>query len=251
MIVDYSRFNPNTFLSNDPFPHIVIDGLFDDKFLDEIMVAYPKKEDIVWWKYDNHFEKKLAFNQINDLPSCFQNFFNLVNSQKFVKNLELLTGIDGLIADPSLNGGGLHRIEQGGKLDIHADYNFHKTTGWRRRLNMITFLNKEWIEEYGGHTEFWSKDMSECVTKVLPIFNRTVIFAVDDDSLHGHPEPLSCPKSMSRKSLATYYYTLCDEVTIPEYRSTDYKRRPGEKTSHNIEKLRDLRRRGRLKDETT
>tara|TARA_Y100000310_G_C20498394_1_gene722686 strand:+ start:259 stop:528 length:270 start_codon:yes stop_codon:yes gene_type:complete len=81
---------------------------------------------------------------------------------------------------------------------------------------------------------------------------NSVIFAVGDHAWHGHPEPLSCPPGRSRRSLATYYYTLhCDDVDASEYSSTSYQRRPGEKINHEIEKLRDLRRKGRLRDETT
>ena len=252
MTIDYSKFSTDTFLEASPFPHIIIDNLFDSEFLNNIETSYPEKNDIKWWKYDNHFEKKLAFNELARMPQSIQEFFNVVNSREFVKNLESLTGIDSLIADPSLNGGGLHRIEAGGKLDIHADYNFHKMTGWRRRLNMITFLNREWKEEYRGHTEFWNREMSSCVTRVLPVFNRTVIFEVSDTAWHGHPEPLSCPLDRSRRSLATYYYTLCDkDVEGTEYSSTSYQRRPGDKASAEIEKLRELRRKGRLVDDTT
>jgi hypothetical protein len=49
--------------------------------------------------------------------------------------------------------------------------------------------------------------MSRCVRKVLPIWNRAVVFATTDWAYHGHPEPLACPPGQSRKSLALYYYT--------------------------------------------
>ena len=49
--------------------------------------------------------------------------------------------------------------------------------------------------------------MSFCKKKVLPVFNKMVIFSTTDNSNHGHPDPLNCPNDMSRKSIATYYYT--------------------------------------------
>jgi hypothetical protein len=248
-MINYSKFDQKRFLTGKPFPNIVIDDLFDTDFLNDIQNDYPGIDDISWWKYNNHFEKKLAFNDVKTLSKSIQDFFTIVNSWKFVKNLEILTGIPDLISDPSLHGGGLHRIEKGGKLDIHADFNYHKVTGWRRRLNMITFLNKEWKESYGGSIEFWNQDMSECVTKIPPFFNRTVIFMVDDDTWHGHPDPLSCPDSMVRRSLATYYYTLHDKnLDNLDYRSTDYQKRPSDSTNKNIEKMRTKRRFGRLED---
>ena len=55
--------------------------------------------------------------------------------------------------------------------------------------------------------KLWEKDMSKCVVKVLPLFNRMAMFNTTDSSWHGHPDPLTCPPDRSRKSLALYYYT--------------------------------------------
>ena len=68
-------------------------------------------------------------------------------------------------------------------------------------------MNEDWKEEYGGHFELWEKDMSRCVTRIAPLFNRMAIFSTTDYSWHGHPDPLTCPPDRSRKSLALYYYT--------------------------------------------
>jgi Rps23 Pro-64 3,4-dihydroxylase Tpa1-like proline 4-hydroxylase len=250
--IDYSRFKSEEFKKAKPFPHFVLDDFLQKDFVSVLEERYPSLDDVSWWQYHNHFEKKLACNNINILDSCFTDFFNLVNSRKFVLELEKLTGIEGLIADPSLHGGGLHRIERGGKLDIHADFNYHKITGWRRRLNLIVYLNKGWKEEYKGHTEFWDKPMIKCVTRVLPVFNRMCIFAVDDDTWHGHPDPLECPVGHSRKSLAVYYYSLHKvSPDVIQYHSTDYKKRPTDKTDDLIEALRADRRKGRLENRTT
>ena len=250
--VDYSKFNAKNFKEAKPFPHLSVDNFLQTELADRLDKNYPGLKDTVWWKYNNHFEKKLACNNINDLDDCFKEFFDLVNSREFVLELEKLTGIKGLISDPSLHGGGLHRIERGGKLDIHADFNYHKVTGWRRKLNLILYLNKDWKEEYGGRTEFWNKEMTQCVSSVLPVFNRMCVFYVDDNAYHGHPEPLECPPGSCRKSLAVYYYTL-HEVHPDDilYHSTDYKKRPNDKTDETIEKLRVKRRNGRLEDITT
>ena len=249
MIVDYSKLNSAEYLKGLPFPNIVIDDLFDSDFMTDVESSYPEMNSISWFKYDNVFEKKLASNSINLMSKEIQMYFDIVNSRDFVKNVEKLTGIDNLISDPSLYGGGLHRIERGGKLDVHADFNYHKKTGWKRRLNIITYLNKEWLPEYGGHVEFWDRDMSGCVKKVLPTFNRTVIFLIDDYAYHGHPTPLSCPVGFARKSLATYYYTLHDDdLSKINLRSTDYKKRPNDLSDKKKEIMREQRRKGRLGD---
>jgi hypothetical protein len=47
--------------------------------------------------------------------------------------------------------------------------------------------------------------------EVEPIFNRAVIFSIED-APHGHPIPLNTPEDVYRYSLALYYFTD-EEVT--------------------------------------
>ena len=60
-----------------------------------------------------------------------------MNSFEMLLWLEALTGIEGLIPDPYFGGGGLHQIEPGGFLKIHADFNVHPKLKLDRRLNML------------------------------------------------------------------------------------------------------------------
>jgi Rps23 Pro-64 3,4-dihydroxylase Tpa1-like proline 4-hydroxylase len=68
-------------------------------------------------------------------------------------------------------------------------------------------LNKDWKTEWEGHLQLWDKDMTNAVVNVEPLFNRAVIFTINDDSLHGHPVPLNTPENVSRNSIALYYFT--------------------------------------------
>ena len=67
--------------------------------------------------------------------------------------------------------------------------------------------DKNWKEEYKGSLELWDKEMKECRQKILPSFNKMVIFSTTDFSNHGHPDPINCPKNISRKSIALYYFS--------------------------------------------
>ena len=90
---------------------------------------------------------------------------------------------------------------------MHADFNVHPKLKLDRRLNMLIYLNKDWREEYGGHLELWDQSGKTCRKRILPMFNRTVVFSTTDRSFHGHPHPLTCPPGMTRKSVSLYYYT--------------------------------------------
>jgi hypothetical protein len=126
-------------------------------------------------------------------------------------------------------GGGTHQTKKGGFLKIHADFNWDPRLKLDRRLNLIFFLNHDWKPEYGGELELWNKEMTAKVKGYAPKAGRIVVFYTADDSHHGHPDPLTCPENVTRKSLALYYYSNGrpkEEQSIPH--TTKYKRRPGE-----------------------
>ena len=192
-----------------PYPHIVIKDFFDENFLNEVLQSFPdlsKTKSSEEWKNKN--EVKFGNNDYSSFPNKIKLLFDFLNSNYFLNFLQKLTSIkEKLVHDPGLNGGGLHEIKKGGVLKIHTDFNRHPTLDLDRRINVLVYLNKKWMESYGGHLEFWDKNMSKCMKKILPIFNTMVIFSTTDYSNHGHPDPLNCPNEISRKSLALYYFS--------------------------------------------
>jgi len=196
------------YASADPFPHIVLDGLFDDADLDAVLREFPSPDAMQWMRFDNAQEKKLGFyHETSTISDRIRRFLEAMNSFEMLLFLEKLTGIDGLIPDPYFGGGGLHQIEPGGFLKIHTDFNVHPKLKLDRRLNMLIYLNKDWREEFGGHLELWDAEVRECRQRILPLFNRTVVFSTSDRSYHGHPHPLTSPPGVTRKSVSLYYYT--------------------------------------------
>lgn len=196
----------DAYRAGDPFPHIVIDGLFDDADLERVLAEFPRPEEMRWMRFDSPTEKKLGyFHEHSTISPAVRAFLDALNGFETLLFLEELTGIPGLIPDPYFGGGGLHQIEPGGFLKIHSDFNVHPKLNLDRRVNMLVYLNKDWKEAWGGHLELWNATMTECRQRVLPIFNRTVVFSTTDTSYHGHPHPLTAP--VSRKSVSLYYYT--------------------------------------------
>jgi len=210
-----------------PFPFTVIDDLLQPDAALKCYEAFPKVGDEGWIHYVHVNEKKHGLNKMDRLPAQLRELITELNSDRFVGMLETLTGIQGLKADHMLEGGGLHQSGRGGFLNIHADFTVHPhKRNWRRRVNVLVYLNKGWQEDWGGQLELWERDMSQCTQRITPFFNRCVIFNTDEDSYHGLPEPLTCPESESRKSIALYYFT--EEAEAPKLRTTNYKARPGD-----------------------
>ena len=193
------------YLSASPFPHAVLDGLFPDEVLESVLADFPRPGEIDWVEFDSPTEKKLGYSYTQPLGQSLREFLWAMSSAPVLEFLEALTGIDGLIPDPYFGGAGPHQIERGGFLKVHADFNWHPKMRLDRRLNLLVYLNKDWEEEYGGHLELWDRDVTRCERRILPVFNRTVVFSTTDESFHGHPRPLSCPEGWTRKSVSFYY----------------------------------------------
>ena len=200
--------NKEKYSTASPFPHIVLDNFFDEEILNEILKEFPKNLDQIGNEFNNKVEKKLSLNNSKLLSQHTNNFLNFLNSQIFLNFLQKLTNIDEkLVPDPYLLGGGLHELRNEGYLNIHADFNLHPSMKLDRRLNILIYLNKNWSENFGGSLQLWDKDMRKCIQKILPEFNRMVIFSTTDFSYHGNPDKVSCSNDNSRKSIAMYYYS--------------------------------------------
>lgn len=199
----------NKYQTNKPYPSIYIDDFFDKNILEKVLEEFPKVDqlkDKIY--YANPNEDKYATKGEYSFGPQTKKLVHFLNSQPFLEFLQKITGIEEtLIPDPYFEGGGFHEIKPGGFLKVHVDFHKNKKLQLSRRVNFLVYLNKDWEEEYGGHLELWEKDMSQCVSKILPKFNRAAMFSTTGDSWHGHPNPLSCPEGESRKSLALYYYT--------------------------------------------
>jgi hypothetical protein len=197
----------HTYLNGKPYPHIVFDNFFNPTLLDMVLSEFPKPGEICWQNFNSEQEIKLASSAEETFGPATRLFMYHLNSITFLNFLSNITGILNLIPDPSFEGGGLHQIMRGGKLGVHADFNKHRKYHLDRRLNLLLYLNKDWQEEYGGNLELWDRGMTACQARVLPVFNRVMIFGTTDYTFHGHPDSLACPEGMTRKSLALYYFT--------------------------------------------
>ena len=210
-----------------PYPHVVLENFLNPEALDDCISEFNAlNETDGWINYVHYNEKKRGLNKLDLLPPAIRQTINELNSPEFLRFLSRLTGIDNLLKDDYLEGGGVHQSGRGGYLNIHADFTVHPHhANWQRRVNVLVYLNKGWEDDWGGKLELWDTGMKTCEIKVSPVFNRCVIFNTDADSYHGHPEPMTCPENRFRRSIALYYYT---EENKPFRRATHYMARPGE-----------------------
>jgi Rps23 Pro-64 3,4-dihydroxylase Tpa1-like proline 4-hydroxylase len=215
-IIDFENLNERLakikpeFQSKKPFKYVVIEDFLPIDIANQIHDNYPTVE-LGEWDGTTYLDQKNKFQKSKfESGSFMQQVFDELNGKDFCEWLDNLTDFEEpLLGDPDLFGGGLHQSVNGAFLNVHVDYNIHPKTKYHRRLNVIIYLNKDWKEEYQGHNELW--DFTDgnkiMLDRVSPVFNRCVIFETNEISFHGHPTPLNTPEGVTRKSLATYYYT--------------------------------------------
>ena len=212
-VINFKNYNLNKikkynfiYKNSKPFPYIIIDNFLEKKVANLILKSFELNSDWLDYSFVNNF-KKYGFNNRKKMSNDLNNVFSSLGSKKFVNKLNKITGIKGLFLDQNLDGGGLHQIFKGGYLNVHTDFSSHTNKpSWKRVLNILIYLNKNWKKSYKGNLELWSRDGKKRITEIFPKFNRCVIFFTDKSSFHGHPIKLNCPANISRKSIAAYYF---------------------------------------------
>lgn len=209
-----------------PFAHIHLPELLDPDAAQRAAAAFPAPDGDAWTQYKHYNENKLGQHDRRRFPPDIARVVDALGAPEFVAFLSRLTGIPDLLADPDLEGGGMHQTERGGFLNVHADFAYHHhKPNWRRRCNLILYLNEPWQDDWGGAIELWDAGMTACVTRIEPRLNHALIFNTTEVSFHGYPDPLRCPADVTRKSLALYYYTL-EAAPARHRRATNYRPRP-------------------------
>lgn len=203
---------------NEPYPHIVLDDLFDDTVIKNAAIEaklftknYLAQRPVT--EHHEHQTLKHGCNKLEELPSVLGLICQYVNGKDFIRFLRKITGLKKIVGDSNYIGGGLHFTESGGKLGIHHDFNYmgkKSNPTCYRKCNLILFLNDKWEDKWGGGLELWDQKLTSQRHMIMPKLNRAVLFNIED-APHGHPQPLKCPLNENRRSLAFYFY---DKVPV-------------------------------------
>lgn len=227
-----------------PFKHIVLDEFFNHDIALELSSEFPSIDHPAWKRYLNPLENKYLTNNWDVFSTLTYKVFTELNSFAFVRELESLTGICDLVSDHGLHGGGLHMHGRNGILNVHLDYSIHPKLMLQRRLNLLVYLTPDWDPKWGGELQLWRGDESrpiEVQQVIEPRFNRAVLFDTTANSWHGLPEPIDCPDSVFRRSIALYYLSRPDSSHVANRKKATFSPRPEQEGDPDIDKLIVLR----------
>lgn len=213
-----------------PFPHICLDNFLEPGFAEEVAHAFPSysRASQVGESFAAVNENlKVQISDYTEFPDPVRRLSDVLSAPEFLRDLSTITGIEGLLWDNQLAGGGMHQTASSGHLDVHVDFN-RTDTGLFRRLNILLYLNPVWEDPWGGVLELWDRDVKRRHHALSPILNRCVIFETSEISYHG-VTAVRCPPSVSRKSFAAYYYTADPGPSYVGFdHTTRFRSRPNE-----------------------
>jgi len=208
-----------------PFPHVVIDDFFEPDFARRLLEQFPKREDA---REANN--RKIQRGDLASLGEAYTAADAFFGSRSFLDWVGAVTGIPDLQYDPANFGGGTHENFHGRDLRPHVDFNVHPVTQLHRRVNLIIYLNDDWMPEWGGAIALYADPrIGDSPARYDPIFNRCIIFETSERSWHGFDRiDLPSPEQQrTRKSISIYLYTAerpDDEIAAPH--TTFYVPRP-------------------------
>lgn len=192
-----------------PYRWFQIDPFLEPKFADEVQRAYPTFEQSRALGFEFNAvneQRKVQITDSSKFSEPVKRLSEALASPQFLADLEYITGIPKLMADPQLSGGGMHLTGPGGRLDVHVDFNYLEDRKIHRRLNILVYLNPRWEPGWGGEIELWDDGAKNRYHSFAPELGRCVVFETSNISYHG-VGPVKCPPDVARKSFAAYYYT--------------------------------------------
>jgi hypothetical protein len=206
-----------------PFRHVAIDNFLVSDNCESLLRDFPVFDEKRATNELGLIGRKAVVERVSNISPFYGAFYRYINSDAFLDAMSKLTGIQDLIADKTLFGGGTHNNLSGQGLDVHIDFNIDERNMLHRRINLLIYLNKEWEEAWGGAIELHSDPHNAAVDEIasfLPLFNRAVIFETNEYSWHGFRRITLPPdkQHLSRKSFSIYLYTKdrpAEEVLAP------------------------------------
>jgi hypothetical protein len=195
-----------------PFPYTSQDNILNEDFANNLQREIINIPEEAWDRYENPFESKFTLRDKYNFPENLKKLFEELESEEFIIMLSNICGFK-LFRDPTRNFWGVHKYNNGDKLDIHVDAGLHPTTKQKKQVTFGIYLSANWKEEYGCELEIWRGDNAESneaklyekVASIAPMFNRMVMFTCNDYAWHGNPEPAKCPEDSKRIFITISY----------------------------------------------
>ena len=190
------------FAGAEPFPHMVIDELFDPAFLVQAARDFPDPGEMA------DKPGRAGVLEMSDrglVPSRLVDVSDELLSARFTAWLSYVSGLDDLMTDPAGNWGVLRQSGDGVEGKIHVPPQRHPDQPWYRRLTLILHVSEGLSDVNGGCLQLWDRDKTAPRTTIAPLFNRAVVFLNSPTAYHNASRTRLRPGQMRRIMQALYF----------------------------------------------
>ena len=197
--------------------HVVIDGLFNDDKLSEVLkvlqeatswqtqkhtydALYASDEQWLQAKRDQRFVKRDIWRRDASSLTIAHDFLAFLRSEEFMSLLSQIFNValtDINVAKPTLNTN-FFRLGPADFVEQHAD----DTPG--REVCMLLYLNKDWGNNEDGKLVFEGKEHKS--VRIAPLYNRCVLFNPSSEGAEHWVERLDAEHTEQYRFNVTSWY---------------------------------------------
>lgn len=242
-------YSADNYIDAKPFPHCVVENILDEDFAIKCQQEIMSIPAEMWDRYDNPFEKKYTLRDKNNMPDACTRLFDMLTSQTTLNKVSKLVGHP-VTNDQTKNWWGVHTYKHGDFLDIHSDAGNHPVTKQKKHITLGIYLSYKWKEENGGHLEIWDGDsvlndnakLSKCYNRILPAFNKMIMFTNTINAWHGNPDPVVVLGNEKRIFVTVSYVSEDHDGIMSNNREKAFfVNRPGDPIDEKKEQFRLIR----------
>jgi len=214
------EFLKNQYEESGPINHIVIDELLPQEIALELNDIFPLESELSL--LDGIQEKKYVNVYFSKSQKLIEECIYSFQEPSVIDLIGEITRISDLIGDPELYAGGISSMSEGCFLNPHIDNSHDRNLENYRRLNLLYYVNKDWIpEDSGGDLILYPKGIRKEEIQIPCKFNRLVIMRTDNRSLHGVRKVTT--KNNRRKCISNYYFSKNSPSNKNYYHSTSFR----------------------------
>jgi Rps23 Pro-64 3,4-dihydroxylase Tpa1-like proline 4-hydroxylase len=208
--------------SSRPVRHFIVDDVLPPDEVEEVFRNVPPRERLTHKK--SLRESKWVGVDVDHYHPAIGAHLFAFQEPEVVRAVAAITGIDDMVADPSLYASGISLMAKGDFLNPHLDNSHDGDQRNYRVLNLLFYVTPHWTLQNGGNLELWTSALDQPVV-VESRFNRLVVMATSDQSWHSVQPVVACG---ARVCLSNYYFAP-EPAADHAYRNvTSFRGRPGE-----------------------
>jgi len=205
-----------------PFSHFIVKNYLSERDLRNVLADLSVLEQSAPTSiFKSNFGEKKEWKEFPAGLVHLTELLDYLSSDEFIESLRIKFKISKevkLYPDNSYDGGGYVISPPGSYLGYHADFNFSSHAEKYRVLNVLIYMNENYVPTQGGILHLLDPDSKTVEGEVMPEINTMLAFFTDDVSFHGVSKN---KHDFFRRSFNLYYYA--DSPISPNQGSDPHK----------------------------